>query len=93
LVWRGFGAILREFSKMRNLYVKDIIFAYSLPTSTSTWCSDYCNRPGGYISGELKLENINKKQALTQQSYYPAKITQLSYQIQLYCRKILVKEV
>jgi hypothetical protein len=46
---------------MWNLYVKNIIFAYSLPMSTNTWHSDHCNRPGGYMSGELKSENINKK--------------------------------
>jgi hypothetical protein len=36
--------------------MKNIMFAYSLPMSTSTWHSDYCSRPGGYMSGELKLE-------------------------------------
>jgi hypothetical protein len=64
LVRKGFGAILSEFSKIRKLYVKNIMFAYSLPMSTSTWHSDHCNRPGGYMSGELKSENINKKKAL-----------------------------
>jgi hypothetical protein len=44
--------------EIRNLYVKNIMFACSLPMSTSTWHSDHCNRPGGYMSGELKSENI-----------------------------------
>jgi hypothetical protein len=35
-----------------------IMFSYSLPTSTTTWYSDYCKGPGGYMSGELKSENI-----------------------------------
>jgi hypothetical protein len=61
LVWKGFGAILREFSEMWNLYAKKIIVAYSLPISTSTWHSNHHNGPGGYMSGELKSENINKK--------------------------------
>jgi hypothetical protein len=56
-----------------NLYVKNIMFVYSLPTSTSTWHSDHCNGPGGYMSGELKSENIKYRKAPTQRSYYPAK--------------------
>jgi hypothetical protein len=55
-----------------NLYVKNIIFVYSLPMSTSTWCSNYCNRPGGYMSRELKLENIKYRKAPTQRSNYLA---------------------
>jgi hypothetical protein len=93
LVRRGFGAILTEFSEMWNLYTKNIMFAYSLPTSTSTWHSDHYNGPGGYMSGELKSENINKKKAPTRQSHHPAKITPLSYQLQPRSRKILVKEL
>jgi hypothetical protein len=85
--------ILREFSEMWNLYVKNIIFACSLPMSTSTWRSDLRNRPGRYMSEELKSENINKKKAPTRQSHHPAKITQLSHRIQLHSRKILVKEI
>jgi hypothetical protein len=79
LVQKGFGAILREFSEIWNLYAKHIIFAYSLPTSTSTWYSDHCNGSGGYMSGELNSENIYKKKVPTQQSHHLAKITQLSY--------------
>jgi hypothetical protein len=60
----GFLSDPREFSEIWNLYVKNIIFAYSLPTSTSTWYSNYHNRPSRYISRELKLENINKKKPL-----------------------------
>jgi hypothetical protein len=62
----GFRSNSREFSEMWNLYAKNIMFACSLTTSTSTWCSDYCNGPSGYMSGELKSENINKKKAPTQ---------------------------
>jgi hypothetical protein len=65
LVQKGFRVILGEFSKMWNLYMRNIMFAYSLPMSTSTWHSDYCNRPGRYMSRELKLENINKRKAPT----------------------------
>jgi hypothetical protein len=54
---------VREFSEMWNLYVKNIIFVYWLPMSTSTWCSNHHNGPGGYMSGELRSENINKKKA------------------------------
>jgi hypothetical protein len=57
--------ILREFSEMWKLYVKNIMFVCSLPTLTSTWRSDHHNGPGGYMSGELKSENINKKKAPT----------------------------
>jgi hypothetical protein len=72
------------------LYVKDIIFACSLPMSTSTWRSDHCNGPGGYMSGELKSENIKYQKVPTQRSYYPAKDPQLSYYIQPSPRKTLV---
>jgi hypothetical protein len=92
LVRRGFGVILREFFKIWNLYAKNIMFGCSLPTSTSTWHSDHHNGPGGYMSGELKLENINMEKAPTQQSHYPEKIIQLSHRIQLHLRKILFKE-
>jgi hypothetical protein len=53
-----FWSICTDKFEIWNLYAKDILFAYSLPMSTSTWHSDYCNGPGGYISRELKLENI-----------------------------------
>jgi hypothetical protein len=49
--------------EIRNLYAKNIMFACSLPTSTSTWHSDHCNRPGGYMSGELKLESIKYRKS------------------------------
>jgi hypothetical protein len=64
---------VREFSKMWNLYGKNIMFAYSLPISTSTGHSDHCNGPGGYMSGELKSENINENKAPTRQSDHPVK--------------------
>jgi hypothetical protein len=57
----GFGifwSICTNKFKIWNLYVKNIIFACSLPMSTSTWHSNYHNRPGGNMSRELKLENI-----------------------------------
>jgi hypothetical protein len=56
----------------RNLYAKNIMFACSLPTSTSTWCFDHRNGPGGYMSGELKSENIKYRKAPTRRSHYPA---------------------
>jgi hypothetical protein len=49
--------------KIRNLYAKNIMFACSLPTSTSTWRSNHRIRPGGYMSGELKSENINTEKS------------------------------
>jgi hypothetical protein len=58
--------------KIWNLYTKHIMFAYSLPTLTSTWHSNDCNGPGGYMSGELKSENIQYQRAPTQRSHYPA---------------------
>jgi hypothetical protein len=91
LVRRGFGAILRELFEIWNLYVKNIMFACSLLMSTSTWHSDHHNGPAGYMSGELKSENINTEKAPTQQSHYPEKIIQLSHRIQLHLRKILFK--
>jgi hypothetical protein len=69
----------REFSEIWTLYAKNIMFACSLPMSTSTWHSNYLNRPSRYMSGELQSENINKKRAPTRQSYHLANITQLSY--------------
>jgi hypothetical protein len=66
------------------------MFACSLPTSTSTWHSDHRIRPGGYMSGELKLENINTEGAPTRRSHHPAKDPQSSYHIQPRFRKILV---
>jgi hypothetical protein len=56
LVWKGFWSVCTDNFEIWNLYAKNIIFAYSLPTSTSTWHSDHCNGPGGYMSGELKSE-------------------------------------
>jgi hypothetical protein len=53
--------------------MKNIIFTYSLPMSTSTWHSDHHNGPSGYMSRELKLENIKYRKAPTQGSYYLAK--------------------
>jgi hypothetical protein len=67
-----FWSIWMNNFKIQNLYTKNIIFAYSLPTSTSTWHSDHHNRPGGYMSGELKLENIKYRKAPTRRSHYPA---------------------
>jgi isocitrate lyase len=60
-----FQGIWANNFEIQNLYAKDIMFAYSLPTSTSTWHSDHRNRPGGYMSGELKLENIKYRKAPT----------------------------
>jgi hypothetical protein len=51
--------------EIQNLYAKDITFACSLPMSTSTWHSDHRNGPGGYMSGELKSENIKYRKAPT----------------------------
>jgi hypothetical protein len=58
--------------KIWNLYAKNIMFVCSLPTSTSTWHSNHYNGPGGYMSGELKSENIKYQRAPTQRSHYPA---------------------
>jgi hypothetical protein len=51
-----FWSICTDKFKIRNLYVKNIMFAYSLLTLTSTWRSDHHNGPGGYMSGQLKSE-------------------------------------
>jgi hypothetical protein len=67
-----FRGVWANTFKIRTLYAKNIMFAYSLPTSTSTWCSDHHNGPGGYMSGELKSENIKYRKAPTQRSIYPA---------------------
>jgi hypothetical protein len=58
-------SICNDKIEIWNLYAKNIIFAYSLPTSTSTWHSDHHKGPGGYMSGELKLENIKYRKAYT----------------------------
>jgi hypothetical protein len=77
--------------EIRNLYAKNIMFACSLPMSTSTWRSEHRNGPGGYMSGQLKSENrknIEKpplKEAIIQQ-----KDPQSSHHIQPSPRKILV---
>jgi hypothetical protein len=85
-----FRSIWTNNFKIWNLYTKNIMFVCSLPTSTSTWHSDHRNGPGGYMSGELKLENINTEKAPTRRSYYPAQDPQSSYHIQPNPRKILV---
>jgi hypothetical protein len=54
----GFRSVWTNNFEIQNLYVKNIMFACSLPTSASTWRSDHRNRPGGYMSGELKSDNI-----------------------------------
>jgi hypothetical protein len=63
-----FWSICTNNFEIQDLYVKNIIFVYSLPTSTSTWHSDYCNRPGRYMSGELKSENINMEKPLLKEA-------------------------
>jgi hypothetical protein len=68
-----FRSIWTNKFKIRILYVKNITFACSLPTSTSTWRSDHRIRPGGYMSGELKSENINMEKSPTQRRNHPAK--------------------
>jgi hypothetical protein len=85
-----FWSIWANNFEIQNLYTKNIIFACSLPTSTSTWHSDHRIGPGGYMSGELKSENINMEKAPTQTSDHPAKDPQSSYHIQPSPRKILV---
>jgi hypothetical protein len=68
-----FGSVCTGKIEIRNLYAKNIMFACSLPTSTSTWRSDHRNVPGGYMSGELKSENIKYQKAPTRKSDHPAK--------------------
>jgi hypothetical protein len=58
-----FWSICINIFEKWNLYAKNIIFACCLPTSTSTWHSDHRNKPGGYMSGELKSENIHIEKA------------------------------
>jgi hypothetical protein len=72
LVWGCFGSICTDKIEIRNLYAKNIMFACSQPTSTSTWRSNHRNRPGRYMSGELKSENIKYRKAPTRRSHYPA---------------------
>jgi hypothetical protein len=67
-----FRSISDNILEIWNLYAKNIMFACSLPMSTSTWHSDHHNGPGGYMSGELNSENINTEKAPTQQSHHPA---------------------
>jgi hypothetical protein len=85
-----FWSIYTDNFEMRNLYAKHIMFACSLPTSTSTWRSKHHNRPGGYMSGELKSENIKYRKAPTRRSHHPATDPQSSHHIQPSPRKILV---
>jgi hypothetical protein len=68
-----FWSVCTDKFKIWNLYVKNIMFICSLLTSTSTWHSGHCNRPGGYMSGELKSENIKYRKAPTQRSYHLVK--------------------
>jgi hypothetical protein len=70
-----FRSVFEKVFKIWNLYAKNIIFAYSLLMSTSTWHSDHRNGPSGYMSGELKSENINMERAPTRQGYHLVKIT------------------
>jgi hypothetical protein len=63
-----FWSICTNTFEIWNLYGKNIMFVCSLPISTSTWHSKYCNGPGGYISGELKSENIKYQQALLEEA-------------------------
>jgi hypothetical protein len=53
-----FWSICTDNVEIQNLYAKNIMFVCSLPMSTSTWLSEHHNGPSGYISGELKSENI-----------------------------------
>jgi hypothetical protein len=68
----GVWSIWTNNFEIWNLYAKNIMFACSLPMSTSTWRSNHRNRPGGYMSGELKSENIKYRKAPTRRSLYPA---------------------
>jgi hypothetical protein len=83
-----FWSVCNDNFEMRNLYAKNIMFACSLPTSTSTWRSEHRNGPAGYMSGELKSENIKYRKAPTRRSHYPAKDPQSSHHIQPNPRKI-----
>jgi hypothetical protein len=85
-----FWSICTDNFEMWNLYAKNITFACSLPTSTSTWHSEHRNGPGGYMSGELKSENIKYRKAPTRRSHHPAKDPQSSRHIQPSPRKILL---
>jgi hypothetical protein len=84
-----FRSIWANNFEIRNLYAKNIMFACSLSMSTSTWRSDHRIRPGGYMSGELKSENINTEKAPTRRSHHPAKDPQSSHHIHPSPRKIL----
>jgi hypothetical protein len=68
-----FWSICTNKFEIRNLYAKDIMFTCSLPMSTSTWRSQHRNGPGGYMSAELKSENIKYRKAPTRRSDHPAK--------------------
>jgi hypothetical protein len=85
-----FWSICTNKFEIQNLYMKNIMFACPLPTSTSTWHSEHRNGPGGYMSGELKSENIKYRKAPTQRSDYSAKEPQSSHPIQPSPRKISV---
>jgi hypothetical protein len=79
-----FWSIYTSNFEIQNLYAENIIFAYSLPISTSTWHSDYCNGPGGYISGELKSKNINMEKPPVEEAIIHHRLLELSHQLQLY---------
>jgi hypothetical protein len=68
-----FWSVCTDKFEIRKLYAKNIMFACSLPTSTSTWRSDHRNGPGGYMSRELKSENIKYRKVPTRRSHHPAK--------------------
>jgi hypothetical protein len=85
-----FRSVWANNFEIRNLYAKNITFACSLPTSTSTLRSDHRIGPGGYMSGELKSENINMEKAPTRRSHHPAKHRQSSNRIQPSSRNILL---
>jgi hypothetical protein len=86
----GFQSIWTNNFKIQNLYVKNIIFAYSLPTSTSTWHSNHRNGPGGYMSGELKSEKIKYRKALLEEAIIQQQDLQLPHYIQPSYRKIFI---
>jgi hypothetical protein len=87
-----FLSVCMNIFEIWSLYVKNITFAYSLLTLTSTWHSNHHNGPGGYMCGELKSENINTEKAPTRRSHHPAQ-DHLNHPINYnYIRsKILVK--